>query len=149
MALLTMDAPGLQVMMKGGTWVDMPIIPGAVCVNCGSTLQHLSGGRMVATMHRVNTCRIPDHTTRVSCPFFLMPRFDAKLVPFREADTNSTNHPDQDRGMAAAFNRLSLFRPCTRKFWQEEFEAMKDEQRRLAMDENAAVLKMTKSRSAL
>ena len=117
MALLTMDAPGLQVLAKGGAWVDMPIIPGAVCVNAGSTLQHLSGGRMVATMHRVNTALIPENTSRVSCPFFLMPRFDAELVPFSGGEEeNSTDFLSSDRGMAAAFNRMSLFRPCTRKF---------------------------------
>merc|ERR1712217_219943 len=147
MALLTMDAPGLQVMMKGGEWVDMPMIPGAVCVNCGSTLQHLSGGRLVATMHRVNTCRIPDNTTRISCPFFLMPRFDAKLIPFGHVDDDGTDYPDQDRGMAAAFNRMSLFRPCTRKFWAEEFEAAKEGQRRLARAENASVVKKIKNAS--
>merc|ERR1712096_530796 len=123
----------------------MPVIPGAVCVNAGSTLQHLSGGRMVATMHRVNTCEIPDNTTRVSCPFFLMCRFDAKMIPFGKADEFGTNYPDQDRGMAAAFNRMTLFRPCTRKFWAETFEAVKDEQQRLAAEENASVMKKIKS----
>jgi isopenicillin N synthase-like dioxygenase len=78
MALLTMDTLGLQVRAKGGEWVDMPVIPGAVCVNAGSTLQHLSGGRMVATVHRVNTALIPEGTTRMSCPFFLMPRFEVR-----------------------------------------------------------------------
>jgi isopenicillin N synthase-like dioxygenase len=160
MALLTMDAPGLQVLAKGGEWVDMPVIPGAVCVNAGSTLQHLSSGRMIATMHRVNSCQIPDNTTRVSCPFFLMPRFDAKLTPFRtpfgeagsdDTSTDGTNYPDQDRGVAAAFNRMSLFRPCTRKFWAAEFEAAKAEQRQLAAEENASVAKQIRgaTRAAL
>ena len=150
MALLTMDAPGLQVLAKGGHWVDMPLIPGAVCVNAGSTLQHLSGGRMVATMHRVNTLLIPDGTTRISAPFFLMPRFDAQLDPFvdpaaagtdgdEEEDDTRTDYINQDRGLAAAFNRMSLFRSCTRAFWSEEYEAVKEEQWRLAAQENLAV----------
>ena len=147
MALLTMDAPGLQVLAKGGEWVDMPVIPGAVCVNAGSTLQHLSGGRMVATMHRVNTTLIPAGTTRISCPFFLMARFDAELTPF-DGEDDSTDYREQDRGVAAAFNRMSLFRPCTRKFWAEEFEAIKDEQRRLAAEENKAVTKKIKQGGA-
>ena len=144
MALLTMDAPGLQVLAKGGTWVDMPLIPGAVCVNVGSTLQHLSGGRMVATMHRVNTLLIPPWGTRISAPFFLMPRFDAELRPWfapNAVDDEQTDYIRQDRGLAAAFNRMSLFRSCTRKFWAKDFAEMKEEQQRLALQENAAVTK--------
>jgi isopenicillin N synthase-like dioxygenase len=92
MALLTMDTPGLQVRAKGGKWVNMPVIPGAVYVNAGSTLQHLSGGRMIATVHRVNTTLIPEGTTRMSCPFFLMPRFTGELVPFNVTDAVRKNH---------------------------------------------------------
>ena len=33
----TFESLRVQVRAKGGEWVDMPVIPGAVCVNAGST----------------------------------------------------------------------------------------------------------------
>jgi hypothetical protein len=76
-----------------------------------------------------------------------MPRFDAELVPFGGGEEeDSTDFLSSDRGMAAAFNRMSLFRPCTRKFWAEEFEEAKEEQRRLAAQENESVTEKIKGK---
>merc|ERR1712113_323024 len=101
-----MDNPGLQVLSNSDEWIDLPVIPGAVCINVGSTLQHLSGGRMVATMHRVNTALIPEGETRVSLPFFLLPKFDCALRPFFEGTQAGagTNFSNEDRGLMAAYN---------------------------------------------
>ena len=51
-------------------------------VNSGGTLMHLSKGRIGATLHRVNTLMIPEGESRVSMPYFLLPRMDGPLVPF-------------------------------------------------------------------
>jgi hypothetical protein len=56
-----------------------------------------------------------------------------------EEDDTRTDYINQDRGLAAAFNRMSLFRSCTRAFWSEEYEAVKEEQWRLAAQENQSV----------
>ena len=86
-ALLINDRPGLQVVAGEGDWVNapvtcrtapgdynVPVIPGSVIVNTGGTLMHLSEGRYSATLHRVNTLLIPEGETRVSMPYFLLPK---------------------------------------------------------------------------
>ena len=104
----------LQVKTKQGRWLDMPVLPGGVCVNVGQCLEHLSSGRMVATVHRVNTMSIPERRPtatassssssepggggggggggRISCPFFLMPMFGATLEPFPERVVSAAQH---------------------------------------------------------
>ena len=86
-ALLINDRPGLQVVAAEGQWINapvtcrtaegsynVPVIPGSVIVNTGGTLMHLSEGRYSATLHRVNTTLIPEGETRVSMPYFLLPK---------------------------------------------------------------------------
>jgi len=114
----------LQVKTKQGRWLDMPVLPGGVCVNVGQCLEHLSSGRMVATVHRVNTMSIPERRPtatassssssepggggggggRISCPFFLMPMFGATLEPFPERVVSAAQH--------SAVQRLSLSSPA-------------------------------------
>jgi len=147
--LLTMDRPGLQVLDRSGVWVDMPVIPGAVCINVGSTLQHLSSGRMVATVHRVNTALIPEGDTRVSLPFFLLPRFDVTLQPFDGSrGDGGTDYATSDRGMLAAFNRMELFPTCTRRWWAAEHSRIKDAMTAAQAREDAVAKEKVVSRGA-
>jgi len=44
---------GLEVLNASGSWVQAPYIPGSIVVNIGDLLAHVSGGKFVATMHRV------------------------------------------------------------------------------------------------
>ena len=94
-ALLINDRPGLQVVAAEGQWIDapvtcrtapgeyhVPVIPGSVIVNTGGTLMHLSEGKYSATLHRVNTTLIPKGETRISTPYFLIPKMEGDLVPF-------------------------------------------------------------------
>lgn len=151
MTLLTMDEPGLQVLGNDNEWVEMPVVPGAVCVNVGSTLQHLSGGRMIATVHRVNTACIPNGRTRVSLPFFLLPRFTGALTPFDFdpcAPGAGTDYATADRGMMAAYNRMSLFPTCTRQFWADEFNRIKGEAKAAEAHENQVANAKVKQRAA-
>jgi hypothetical protein len=58
----------------------------------------------------------------------------------------------QDRGMAAAFNRMSLYASCTKKYWKDVFDAVKDDERAKILKENMSVLSKIKEsdrRSAL
>merc|ERR1711939_1272908 len=102
----------------------VPVIPGAVIVNSGGTLMHLSRGRVVATLHRVNTTLIPEGESRVSLPFFLIPKMDGQLIPFGNTGLSTGYGSDRDRGTNAAINRLSLFRQVTKRWWQAEFEKL-------------------------
>ena len=101
-ALLINDRPGLQVVAAEGEWIDapvtcrtasgdyhVPVIPGSVIVNTGGTLMHLSEGRYSATLHRVNTTLIPEGETRVSMPYFLIPKMEGDLIPFGKSKAGS------------------------------------------------------------
>jgi len=137
-ALLINDKPGLQVVAGEGKWINapvtcrtspgeypVPVIPGAVIVNSGGTLMHLSRGRVVATLHRVNTTLIPEGETRISLPYFLIPKMDGPLIPFGQAGDDYTGYDkDRDRGTNAAVNRLNLFRQVTKRWWQSEFDEL-------------------------
>ncbi|PWY96127.1 putative iron/ascorbate oxidoreductase [Aspergillus sclerotioniger CBS 115572] len=44
---------GLEVQNASGDWIPVPYIPGSLVVNIGDLMAKVSGGRFVATMHRV------------------------------------------------------------------------------------------------
>jgi isopenicillin N synthase-like dioxygenase len=69
--------PGLQVRDKRERWCDVPCDPRTFVVNTGRALQHVSGGVLAATQHRVRQCR----EERLSIPFFLEPSFDFVVSP--------------------------------------------------------------------
>ncbi|KAF2724811.1 Clavaminate synthase-like protein [Polychaeton citri CBS 116435] len=68
---------GLEVQNAAGDWVPAPYIPGSIIVNIGDLLSQVSGGRLVATMHRVRTSSgygaNGDGMGRFSVPFFFEP----------------------------------------------------------------------------
>ena len=71
---------GLEVRNAEGEWVPAPYVPGSIVVNIGDLLASVSGGRFVATMHRVRTSDIgmsrADGMGRFSVPFFFEPGED-------------------------------------------------------------------------
>ena len=64
------DVGGLQVRGEGGNWIDVAPMRGAFVLNIGAVMRHWSGGRFVATPHRVL-----NHPSRVrrSVAYFLDP----------------------------------------------------------------------------
>ena len=119
-ALLINDGPGLQVVAGEGNWVDapvtcrtapgdyaVPVIPGSVIVNTGGTLMHLSEGRYSATLHRVNTTLIPRGETRVSMPYFLLPKMDGDLVLWQTRGGGAAPPDTRQDGTAAPTRRLT------------------------------------------
>lgn len=119
-SLLIFDQPGLEVMkLDRKTWVDVPKVPGSVVVNIGGTLQYVSGGRMVATTHRVNPLKTG--ARRISLPYFLLPRLDEPLLKF---DGKSAPH-GRHRGVSYAVDRMNLFPRCTQRFYPKEYEEVK------------------------
>ncbi|OJD14114.1 hypothetical protein AJ78_05515 [Emergomyces pasteurianus Ep9510] len=85
LTLLHQDATGgLEVQNSDGKWVAAPYIPGSIVVNIGDLMAKVSGGRFVATMHRVRAPPAPTSSGnagfqqlagcgRLSVPFFFEP----------------------------------------------------------------------------
>lgn len=67
-------------MNAGNVWIAAPYIPNTIVVNIGDLLARVSGGRFVATMHRVrandNVSGGVDGLGRISVPFFFEPGED-------------------------------------------------------------------------
>lgn len=79
LTLLHQDSTGgLEVRNSAGEWISAPYVPGSIVVNIGDLMARVSGGRFVATMHRV---KASDGTKsgngegmgRFSVPFFFEP----------------------------------------------------------------------------
>jgi len=162
-ALLINDRPGLQVVAGKGQWMNapvtcrtaegeypVPVIPGSVIVNTGGTLMHLSEGRYSATLHRVNTTLIPAGETRVSMPYFLLPKMEGDLAPFGRKQavptTASGYNPGRDRGANACVNRMGTFPQVTRRWWLDEFKELSQQQREEVEAETAAAYKLARER---
>ena len=162
-ALLINDRPGLQVVAAEGQWIDapvtcrtaegnyhVPVIPGSVIVNTGGTLMHLSEGRYSATLHRVNTTLIPEGETRVSMPYFLLPKMEGDLIPFGKSEADSLGaggyESGRDRGANASVNRMGTFPQVTRRWWAKEYAELRQKQRDEVEAETQAALKLAKER---
>lgn len=162
-ALLINDRPGLQVVGGEGKWMDapvtcrtapgdydVPVIPGAVVVNTGGTLMHLSEGRYSATLHRVNTTLIPDGETRISMPYFLIPKMEGDLIPFGKTEASAIGaagyDAGRDRGANACVNRMGTFPQVTRRWWVKEFEELKKAQAEEVHAETSAAFELAAER---
>lgn len=68
---------GLEVLNASDEWVAAPYVPNSIVVNIGDLLAKVSGGKFVATMHRVRTneggASRSDGMGRFSVPFFFEP----------------------------------------------------------------------------
>ena len=74
------DAPGLQVLTKSGEWLDLDGRQGDLIVNTGDMLKELTNAYLPSTTHRVvNPTDEAANRSRISIPFFLTPRLDARL----------------------------------------------------------------------
>ena len=75
--LATDGSPGLEVQTRKSEWVSVNASPGTFIINFGEMLQMWSGGRVVATPHRV----IGGDKARISIPFFFNPQHDVNVAP--------------------------------------------------------------------
>lgn len=75
--LATDGSPGLEVQTHNSGWMPVNASPGTFIINFGEMLQMWSGGRVVATRHRV----IGGTNERISIPFFFNPRYDVNVAP--------------------------------------------------------------------
>ena len=79
------DYPGLQIQGPDGSWIAVPVIPGALQVFSGSLLTRWTGGRMRPGRHRVVA---GGTVTRRSTAVFVYPALEtvvAPLAPFGAA----------------------------------------------------------------
>jgi len=82
--LLGAEEPGLQVLSKGGEWLEVNPSPGSMVVNVGDMLQRLTNGTLRSTSHRViNPKSDRARHARYSMPFFLHfnPDFPIAALP--------------------------------------------------------------------
>lgn len=74
------NEPGLQVMSRDDSWLDVPCDFGNLIVNIGDMLQEVSAGYFPSTTHRVvNPTGARQNNSRISIPLFLHPRLDVAL----------------------------------------------------------------------
>jgi isopenicillin N synthase-like dioxygenase len=79
--LLFGTAAGLEVMNGEGRWIDAPPLPDAFIINIGDLMEYWSGGRFVATSHRVRKVQ----EDRYAFPFFFCTDYDTRVVPLNSA----------------------------------------------------------------
>ncbi|MFO0980916.1 MAG: 2-oxoglutarate and iron-dependent oxygenase domain-containing protein [Planctomycetota bacterium] len=80
LTLTLQDDPGLTVRHRDGSWIDVPVVSGALWVHTGELLQLATRGAHPATPHRVLN-RALDHQ-RVSLPWFVNPPLRAVVPVF-------------------------------------------------------------------
>ena len=71
-----------QVKNAAGEWIMAPPVPGTLVCNIGDCLKFFSNGRYQSTPHRV--INGDPSRSRVSCPFFYEPAFEAVVEPIAE-----------------------------------------------------------------
>ncbi|WP_318436730.1 2OG-Fe(II) oxygenase family protein [Photobacterium leiognathi] len=82
------NEPGLQVLAKDGSWIDVPCDFGNLIINIGDMLQEASSGYFPSTTHRVINPEGADKTkSRISLPLFLHPKPEIVLSEKYTADS--------------------------------------------------------------
>lgn len=75
--LATDGSPGLEVRRRGGGWIPVSAEPGVFVINFGEMLEFWTGGRVVATPHRV----VGGDAERISVPMFFNPSHNTNVAP--------------------------------------------------------------------
>ena len=75
--LATDGTPGLEIKTRDNQWLPVCEPPGVFIINFGEMLEMWSGGKVVATEHRV----LGSSTERLSVPLFFNPRYDVNVAP--------------------------------------------------------------------
>lgn len=103
LTLLHQDAAGgLEVQDSSGKWVPAPYMPESLVVNIGDLMAKVSGGRFVATMHRVRAP--PKRPISVDGDETASARFGRFSVPFFfEPGENCVVRPVDDNGEAIVY----------------------------------------------
>lgn len=87
------DVGGLEVEGKDGSWSQVPTVPGGLVVNLGDLLPRWTGGRWVATPHRV-VARHETRHERLSIPYFGLVNRATIISPLTAPITSSDEDKD-------------------------------------------------------
>ncbi|KAJ7210106.1 acetyl-CoA synthetase-like protein [Mycena pura] len=130
---LIQSRPGLQVQNHQGVWLDVPMVKGGVVCNIGMQLMKLTGGKLVATTHRVNTLKIDED--RFTIPYVLSTRLEKEIIPLPQfaspdsAKAHFAPNPKigvlmgiKDPLLRSGYARLTLFPAATANLYPKEFE---------------------------
>ena len=99
LTLLASDGvPGLEVLSRDGTWMQVDAKPGEFVINFGEMLEMWTGGRVRATLHRVQGTT----EERISIPLFFNPNHDTNVAPDGAAEILAGDH------LAKRFNETYL-----------------------------------------
>ncbi len=71
------DAAGLQILSRGGGWIDAPVAPDSFVVNTGDLLERWSNGRFRSTPHRASNRE--RSAARYSIPYTFHPNADTVI----------------------------------------------------------------------
>lgn len=86
--LATDGAPGLEVLLRDGSWEAVQAEPGEFVINFGEMLEMWTAGRVRATLHRVRG----GARERLSVPLFFNPQWDANVAPPGAAPIRAGDH---------------------------------------------------------
>ncbi len=102
-------AGGLQVVRRGGTWIDVPHVEDGFVVNIGDLLMRWTNDRWVSTLHRVVNPpeAVRANSTRMSVAFFEVPNHDVEVRCF-ESCSGPDNPPRYAATTAGAHWRAKI-----------------------------------------
>ena len=83
-------------------------------------------------------------------PYFLIPKMEGDLIPFgksaAEMEGVAGYKAGRDRGANACVNRMGTFPQVTRRWWAEEFEELRAQQRDEVEAETTAAYRLAAER---
>jgi isopenicillin N synthase-like dioxygenase len=86
------DYAGLEVQLRDGQWVQVPVRSDALVVNIGQLMARWTNGRWQATRHRVRAAEDPA-SSKTSIVTFLLPAVDAVVTPLTDEDEPARYKP--------------------------------------------------------
>ncbi|KAH3685622.1 hypothetical protein WICPIJ_003422 [Wickerhamomyces pijperi] len=139
------EVTSLQVQNLQGKWLSVDPIPKSIIINVGQTLEYLTSGVCLSSIHRVKTSST---TSRISIPFFQNVKIESVLQPLKLDDglLKLRDERDLDRKQSVAFqfkpsldepiavsvfkNRIKSHRDVSGKWWPKQLALIDEEERK-------------------
>lgn len=145
------DVASLQVQDTAGKWLSVKPIPKSIIINVGQTLEYLTSGVCLASIHKVSTST---STSRISIPFFQNVKIESVLEPLKIDDKflQMRDERDTNRKQSVAFqfkpvlnepiavsvfkNRIKSHRDVSERWWPKELAKIDEETKRAQYNTN-------------